>query len=288
MVLIIVRDSTLYDGIRHLLFIYPILVVLAAAGWTGVAVGAPPPLAAPERRPRLLAAGLVNVLVFDVRFHPNQAVYFNELVGGPRGAFAKFDMDYWGNCVLEAVAWSAEARLGRRAGPIAISGNPWHLVQLDAERFHELVFTAPQSAPACPRVRLNRGSPEGVTDLASRDDALYQVQTPDGVVLCVVLPGPGIRGAAGAHFPAADTIVAAAADFPVVGLPRDGRSIITARGRPEALSAVSRTHLINGGEHRGRRGARMAGAKRENIGNMRPMSNAASRDASPAECRPHL
>ena len=29
-------DSTLYDGIRHLLFIYPVLVVLAVAGWTGL------------------------------------------------------------------------------------------------------------------------------------------------------------------------------------------------------------------------------------------------------------
>jgi hypothetical protein len=136
----------------------------------------------------LLAAGLVNVLAFDVRFHPNQAIYFNELVGGPRGAFAKFDMDYWGNCVLQAVAWSAEtARLSGR--PITISGNPWHLVQLDAERFHELSFIPPQR-PHDLDVRLNRGSSEGMKELANRKDALYRVQTPDGVVLCVVLPGP--------------------------------------------------------------------------------------------------
>ena len=28
-------------------------------------------------------------------------------IGGPRGAFGRYDMDYWGNCVLEAIAWSA-------------------------------------------------------------------------------------------------------------------------------------------------------------------------------------
>ena len=185
--LVIGRDSTLYDGIRHLLFIYPILVVVAAAGWAAW-------LSERNRAwvrgsaAALLAAGLVNVLAFDVRFHPNQAVYFNELVGGPRGAFAKFEMDYWGNCVLEAVAWSAEAaRSSGRA--ITISGNPWHLVQLDAERFSALSFTRPHR-PHYVDVQLNRGSAEGARTLANRKDALYQVQTPDGVVLCVVLPGP--------------------------------------------------------------------------------------------------
>ena len=185
--LVIVKDSTIYDGVRHLLFVYPILVVLAAAGWTGWLSERHHPWV---RRSAavLLVAGLVNVLVFDVRFHPNQTVYFNGLVGGPRGASARFDMDYWGNCVLEAVAWSAEtARLSGRT--LTISGNPWHLVQLDAERFHEVSF-APPHRPHHLSVHLNRGSAEAVSALANRQDALYRVQTPDGAVLCVVVPGP--------------------------------------------------------------------------------------------------
>jgi hypothetical protein len=185
--LVIAKDSTIYDGVRHLLFIYPILVVLAAAGWAAW-------LSEPSRpwvrrsAAGVLVVGLVNVVVFNVRFHPNETVYFNELVGGPRGAFAKYDMDYWGNCVLEAVAWSAErARLSGRA--LTISGNPWHLVQLDAERFHEVSF-APPDRPHHLAVHLNRGPAEAVGALANRDDALYRVQTPDGAVLCVVVPGP--------------------------------------------------------------------------------------------------
>ena len=188
--LVITRGVTLYDGMRHLMFIYPILVVVAASGWTAwLADGYHPWLRGSVAA--LLAAGLANVLAFDVRFHPNQTVYFNELVGGPRGAFARFDMDYWGNCVLEAVEWSARAaRLSDR--PIAVSGNPSysHLVQLDAARFPQLVFTPPNRGRHHLMVRLNRGSPDGVTALANQDDALYKVQTPDGAVLCVVLPGP--------------------------------------------------------------------------------------------------
>jgi hypothetical protein len=187
MLAVIARGSTLYDGIRHLLFIYPVLVIVAVSGWAAS-------LSLPGRSWRrgaavLLAAGLVNVLWFDVRFHPNQAVYFNELVGGPRGAFANYDMDYWGNCILEAVAWSADtARLSGR--PIAISGDPWHLVQLDAERYPQLFFTAPQRRQHALEVELSRGSTESAVGLANRPDILYRVQTADGAVLCAVVPGP--------------------------------------------------------------------------------------------------
>ena len=185
--MVIARDSTLYDGVRHLLFVYPILVVLAASGWAAwMSSGR---VWVRRTAAALLVAGMVNPLAFHARSHPNQAVYFNELVGGPRGAFAKFDMDYWGNCLLEAVAWSARtAQLSGR--PIAISGNPWQLIQLDSERFPSLYFTPPQRRQDHLSVYLSRGSAEGVIGLATRQDALYRVKTADGTVLCVVVPGP--------------------------------------------------------------------------------------------------
>jgi hypothetical protein len=182
----IVMGSTLYDGIRHFEFIYPILVVLAASGWTAI-------LCARHRSwlrrgaAAVLAVGLASVLTFDVRFHPNQGVYFNSLVGGPRGAFARYDMDYWGNCVFQAVEWSAD--LARSSGvPVTISGNPEHLVQLDSERFHELYFIRPWRRYYL-NVRLARGTVAGLTELAQQP-ALYQVRTPDGALLCAVFPGP--------------------------------------------------------------------------------------------------
>ena len=98
------RDRHALDALRRrpaLLFIYPVLVVLAAAGWTGLRSPGPSAVRRDEAQ-RWLAAGVASMLVFDVRFHPNQGVYFNALVGGPRGAFARYDMDYWGNCVLQA------------------------------------------------------------------------------------------------------------------------------------------------------------------------------------------
>jgi hypothetical protein len=185
--LVIVQHSTLYDGVRHLLFIYPVLVVLAAAGWTAALSRRDPTV----RRITavLLVIGMVNVLTFDVRAHPNESSYFNELVGGPKGAFSKFDMDYWGNCVLQAVAWSAKT--AQLSGvPIVISGEPSQVIQLDSERFHQLSFEPPFRNRHQLDVRLARGSAEGVSGLAGRPDALYRVSMPDGAVLCIVEPGP--------------------------------------------------------------------------------------------------
>ena len=185
-VLAIVKHSTLYDGIRHLLFVYPVIAALAAAGWSGCLL---------ERSRRfvrltgaaLIAVGLADVLAFHARSYPNEAVYFNALVGGPRGAEGRYELDYWGNCVLQAVEWSAAtARQARR--PISVSGNPWHLVQLDAARFKELHFVMPHR-PHDLDIRLNRGPAEGVAALAASPDALYRVETADGALLCAVLPG---------------------------------------------------------------------------------------------------
>jgi hypothetical protein len=180
--LIVVKDSTLYDGVRHLLFIYPALVVLAASGWIAL-------LQSTTGRARIvmavaLALGIANVLVFHARSYPNETVYFNELVGGPRGAFTRFDLDYWGNCMLQAVQWSA-AKARAEGREIAVSGWPAHLVQQNARRYPELEFDRHDYELM---IRLNRGTRQSVSDLARRDNAVHQVTTDDGTVLCVVLP----------------------------------------------------------------------------------------------------
>jgi hypothetical protein len=163
------------------------VVAVAAAGWTSLLGDRSHPW---RRRVAggLLAAGMASIVSFQVRFHPNQTVYFNALVGGPHGAFARYEMDYWGNCLYQAVAWSAaEARSAHMA--YTISGTPPDLVQLNAERFPELQYIPPQRRRHYLHVRLARGDIRSVIDLAAQP-ALYQVKTRDGVVLCNVVPGP--------------------------------------------------------------------------------------------------
>jgi hypothetical protein len=187
LVMSIAMQSTLYDGIRHLEFIYPLLVILAVAGWTGL-------LAAAGARwlragaAALLGVGILTMVAFDIRHHPNQGVYFNAIIGGPRRAFGNYDMEYWGNCMLQAVEWTVDAARG--AGTVVtVSGTPWHLTQLNAERFHEVSFTYPNQHRHHLHVHLARGPIGALRRLASQP-ALHQVRTADGAVLCTVTPGP--------------------------------------------------------------------------------------------------
>ena len=91
--MVIILDSTLYNGWRHLHFVYPALVYLMVLGYDWLRH-------APAGRPRrwvtaLLAGGLTIGAVETVRYHPHQYAYFNLLVHGHPTA-ERFDTDYWG------------------------------------------------------------------------------------------------------------------------------------------------------------------------------------------------
>jgi hypothetical protein len=180
----VVRNATIYDGIRHLLFVLPPLVALAAAGWTALI----------DTRARmvalgLLVAGMAEPLIFQVRNHPNQIVYFSPLAGGPRSAFARYDMDYWGNSVLQAVEW-VDAVARRSGTPLIVSGNPIQAVDADAGRFKSLQVVARANLTYHFDIRLMRGPSASLREFAARPDIIYAVRTSDGTPLCIVLPGP--------------------------------------------------------------------------------------------------
>jgi len=144
---IIAMRAVVYDGWRHLYFIYPSFVLVAVAGF-----------AALMRRGRTshflkiaVSVGLVLTFVSNgywmVQSHPLQNVYFNALAG--RHWKERFDVDYWGmgnRAALEAIIKAD----GRRVISIkAISATPLDRALLsmpvdDRERF---VFSTPESKP---------------------------------------------------------------------------------------------------------------------------------------------
>ncbi len=180
----IVRHATIYDGIRHLLFVVPPLVVLAGAGWSALM----------DTRARavagvLLVAVFAEPLWFQARNHPNQIVYFSPLMGGPRAAFARYDMDYWGNSMLQAVEWAD--RVARASGQaVVISGNPIQAVDANAARFRTLQVVPRASREYALDIRLMRGPAQSLREFAARPDLLHVVRTADGTPLAVVIPGP--------------------------------------------------------------------------------------------------
>jgi len=89
---IIVRHSTLYDGVRHVLFVIPMLALIAAAGFLRLAPLArlAPPIAA------AMGGIYVGFSIWTlVVLHPLEYVAANVLVGGVAGAHGRFDLDYW-------------------------------------------------------------------------------------------------------------------------------------------------------------------------------------------------
>lgn len=101
---VIIRHSNLYGNIRHLLFIYPLMVVLSACGWSllyrrlqkpGLRLG----LAG------ILALGLTGPLVHIMNNHPVEYVYFNWLSGGLSNAYGRYETDYYFNSLGPGVRW---------------------------------------------------------------------------------------------------------------------------------------------------------------------------------------
>ena len=118
--LVIGTGTVLYDGLRHFLFLVPLIVVAAAASldslWQRV----------PWRRVRVglttLAVVWLALQVGDfVRVHPNQYILYNPMAGGISGAEGRFELDFWGSSlketterlVEEVVAARGEAVLDR-------------------------------------------------------------------------------------------------------------------------------------------------------------------------------
>jgi 4-amino-4-deoxy-L-arabinose transferase-like glycosyltransferase len=125
--------ATLYDGIRHFLFVLPPLAALAALGWVAAAerVGA--------RLGRLqlavpLALGLcvLEPVLWTARAHPFAYTYFNPLAGGFAAASHAYESEYWGLSLRRAAEWLSARRAASAepAGPFVVGTNaPWHLVE---------------------------------------------------------------------------------------------------------------------------------------------------------------
>jgi hypothetical protein len=97
---LIVQRATIYDGVRHVLFVIPMLALLAGVGLAAIL---------PLLRRAPLAAALVGgtyaagVVLHLARLHPLEYVAINAFAGGTRGAYDKFEQDYWSAAATEGL-----------------------------------------------------------------------------------------------------------------------------------------------------------------------------------------
>jgi Dolichyl-phosphate-mannose-protein mannosyltransferase len=106
LLMVIVFDSIIYDGWRHLYFIYPAILLVAVRG--AVWVWRQGYQSATGRRVALVLALLaaaegVFTVARMVEAHPNQQVYFSFLPAAK--AEELFERDYWGSSYRQGLEW---------------------------------------------------------------------------------------------------------------------------------------------------------------------------------------
>ena len=100
---VIHSHSNLYGGIRHLLFVMPPMVVIAARFWSEIMNWCRGYL---KLLPCCVFIGLLALPVAHAfRNHPNEYVYFNEFVGGLKKSYGNYETDYYFNSLKESSDW---------------------------------------------------------------------------------------------------------------------------------------------------------------------------------------
>lgn len=97
---LILKGSTLYDGIRHVLFVIPMLAIVAARGLTTLL---PLLRRLPIASVALGGAYTAAIVATLVILHPLEYIAMNSLAGGVAGAYGRFDLDYWSMAVPAAL-----------------------------------------------------------------------------------------------------------------------------------------------------------------------------------------
>jgi hypothetical protein len=89
--------SPLYDNARQLYFLLPPVFLMAGFALDRVLAS----ITAPVARGVVLFVAIVPGLVMGFRLHPYEYTYYNGLVGWTRGAYGRYEMDYWATSFRE-------------------------------------------------------------------------------------------------------------------------------------------------------------------------------------------
>jgi tetratricopeptide (TPR) repeat protein len=104
LVFVVYEKSNLYSSWRQFLFVYPPIVILAATGYNYVFE---------KVKNQYLWWGIVLIMLvisvhpvkFMIKNHPYDYLYYNQLVGGLKGAYSNYEMDYYYESQTQASQW---------------------------------------------------------------------------------------------------------------------------------------------------------------------------------------
>jgi len=103
-IFVILIHANLYGAWRHLIFIYPCLIILAAIGFDDL-----------WRRLKSVSGHflfaviflllMIHPLKFMIASHPYYYLYYNQLTGGLKGAYGKYETDYYYHTMRSGTEW---------------------------------------------------------------------------------------------------------------------------------------------------------------------------------------
>jgi hypothetical protein len=94
LVTFVILRPTLYDNFRQSFFIVPPIFFTAGLAFDLIRK--------PVFQGALIALVILPGLLALVRLHPYEYVYYNQFIGGLKGAVDRFELDYWGTSYREA------------------------------------------------------------------------------------------------------------------------------------------------------------------------------------------
>jgi hypothetical protein len=103
----IVKNSPVYDGMRHFLFILPGIAVISATAFIWIYQSLS------QLKFKIIAATFITIvyaaIALDmVALHPYQYIYVNRVSGGLENVRNRYDTEYWGLSLREAMEWVNE------------------------------------------------------------------------------------------------------------------------------------------------------------------------------------
>ena len=98
---VMVLQPTMYGNFRHFLFIVPPIFIYCSIGLQGI-----------FERIKVFPAYILLLIIlvlpniyWNVSLHPYEYVYYNSAIGGVRGAFRNYELDYWTTSYKEATEY---------------------------------------------------------------------------------------------------------------------------------------------------------------------------------------
>jgi len=127
---IIYSKANVYHSWRHILFIFPSMLVVASFGWDQ--------LVQFFDLKKIKIAGLalfgfllLEPLYFIANSFPNTVTYYNQLAGGTKGAYTNYEFDYYYNSLKQSTDWFRK-NIAVKAKPgdtIMVVSNAVHLLR---------------------------------------------------------------------------------------------------------------------------------------------------------------